>query len=90
MLLSGDQDAASSLTAFAHQFKQSLGYRFKQITGSQLWQRSYHDHVLRPDEPLEHHAAYILNNPVRARLVSTAAEWRFSGPREAFRENGQV
>jgi REP element-mobilizing transposase RayT len=89
VLIAGDSET-SSLSSFAHRFKQSLGFKFKQETGNNLWQRSYHDHVLRTDEPWLPHAEYILNNPVRAGLVHTAQDWPYSGPRDAFRENGQV
>ena len=89
VLLAG-LNARSSLPAFAHRFKQSLGFRFKQATGEPLWQRSYHDHVIRPDEPWQHHARYILENPVRAGLAQHAGDRPFSGPPLAFDDFGQV
>jgi REP element-mobilizing transposase RayT len=79
-LLEGDAALGSDLHQFAHRFKQALGFRFKQSTAKTLWHRSYYDHVVRPDEPLEAHAAYILGNPVRAGLVDTIDAWPFSGP----------
>ena len=42
------------------------------------WQRNYFDHRVRKDESLVEKADYILNNPVRARLVTCAEEWPFS------------
>jgi REP element-mobilizing transposase RayT len=80
VLLEGDAALRSDLRRFAHRFKQVLGFRFKQSTAKTLWHRSYYDHVVRPDEPLEAHAAYILGNPVRAGLVDTVDAWPFSGP----------
>ena len=79
-LLEGEAALRSDLRRFAHRFKQALGFRFKQSTAKTLWHRSYYDHVVRPDEPLEAHAAYILGNPVRAGLVDTIDAWPFSGP----------
>ncbi len=40
-------------------------------TTASLWQRSYHDHVLRRDEDVEQVVGYIMDNPVRAGLVET-------------------
>ena len=37
------------------------------------WQRSFYDHALRKEEDIQKVAEYIVNNPVRAGLVT---EWR--------------
>lgn len=46
-------------------------------------QKQAYDHVLRPEEQGRDAFAtlvhYVLNNPVRAGLVATAADWPFSG-----------
>jgi REP element-mobilizing transposase RayT len=47
------------------------------------WQHQAHDHVLRPEEQ-ERNALgavchYILENPVRAGLVSSAFDWKYAG-----------
>ena len=44
-----------------------------------LWQDSYYDHVVRPEENLAGIACYIIQNPVRARLVASPLEYPFSG-----------
>jgi len=41
------------------------------------WQRDFFDHRIRQDESHEEKAAYIRNNPVRAGLVKTPAEWPY-------------
>ena len=41
------------------------------------WQRDFFDHRLRSHESYEEKAHYIRQNPVRAGLVNTAAEWKF-------------
>jgi putative transposase len=41
------------------------------------WQRDFFDHRLRSDESLEEKAAYILNNPVRAGLVTRSEDWPY-------------
>ena len=42
-----------------------------------IWQKNFFEHRLRSHESTEEKANYILQNPVRARLVETAAEWPF-------------
>jgi REP element-mobilizing transposase RayT len=86
VLLAGDAALESDMKAFAHKFKQGLGYRFKQATGAHLWHRSYYDRVVRNEEPVRAHVAYILNNPVAGGLVETPDAWRYSGPKNALEE----
>ena len=84
LLVSGDKD--SSLRDFVHRFKQLSGLRYKQEHGAQLWQISYHDHVLRRDEDLQALARYIWDNPVRAGLIQDRNEYPFSGPRSMMEQ----
>ena len=44
-----------------------------------LWQKSYFDHVLRPGESTDAVAWYMFQNPVRARLAKDARDWPYSG-----------
>jgi putative transposase len=44
-----------------------------------LWQEGYHDWVLRSDERAEEMIRYILDNPVRARLVERWEQYAHSG-----------
>jgi len=43
-----------------------------------LWQRRFWEHRIRNDKDLEQHTAYIHYNPVKHKLVKTAAEWPYS------------
>ena len=45
----------------------------------ELWQRSFHDHILRRSVDAGMVAAYILNNPVRAGLVDDWHNWPWCG-----------
>jgi len=45
----------------------------------ELWQPGFFDHVLRSDESYVEKWNYVLQNPVRAGLVSDATEWPFQG-----------
>ena len=45
----------------------------------ELWQPGFFDHVLRSGESYVEKWNYVLQNPVRAGLVSDATEWPFQG-----------
>ncbi len=67
------------LPDFIRDFKQATGFRFKKQTGCQLWQKSYHDHVLRSEESVMDAARYIVANPVRAGLVADPSAYELTG-----------
>lgn len=43
-----------------------------------FWQDESYDHVIRTQEELERTIEYVLNNPVKAGLVNSWEEWRWS------------
>lgn len=45
--------------------------------GGKLWQRSFHDRVVR-DREINATIAYVLNNPIKAGLVATWGAWPWS------------
>jgi REP element-mobilizing transposase RayT len=49
------------------------GYQTKDV--GVTWQSGFFDHRLRSDESADEKLHYILNNPVRARLVARAEDW---------------
>ncbi len=49
---------------------------------SPLWQRSFHDHIIRRNEDINRTIRYLLENPVRAGLVSDWTEYRWCGSME--------
>lgn len=59
----------SNLEGFVRVWKQSTAFHAKREGVAQLWQRGYYEHILRSDESMVIKAAYVLTNPVRARLV---------------------
>jgi|SRR5688572_15853445 putative transposase len=61
----------SDLRGFVKSAKQSSGQLYAHRRKEPLWQESYYDHVVRPEESLLHVARYIIENPVRAGLVSS-------------------
>ena len=43
-----------------------------------IWQRRFWEHHIRNESDMERHVDYIHFNPVKHRLVATAAEWPYS------------
>jgi putative transposase len=66
----GSADDSNCLT-FARVFKQRTAFTWKQLNHAQLWQKGFHDHVLRNDEDTRSIVRYVLENPVRAGLVES-------------------
>ena len=60
--------------------KQALGKaaKFSQAKG-QIWEEGFSDHVLRSDESYSQKWNYVRENPVRAGLVRSVAEWPYQG-----------
>lgn len=50
-----------------------------QVGHDRIWQRGFWDHVLRRDEDVERVAAYVVDNPVRAGLVSSLNAYPYWG-----------
>jgi REP element-mobilizing transposase RayT len=78
-MLAAGRDDSSSLVRFIQVFKQRTGYAYKQLTGCQLWQASYYDHVVRQDDEFGAIALYIFENPVAAGLVSHPRLYELAG-----------
>jgi REP element-mobilizing transposase RayT len=76
----------SNLLAFVHLAKQSTGFHFKRCYGMQLWQQSFFDRTLRGDEDTHDVIRYMVNNPVRARLVAAPQDYEFWGSQTHRRE----
>ena len=55
----------------AHRINKALGRH------GRVWQDESFDHVLRSDESLEEKVGYVIANPIRAGLVTTADEYKW-------------
>jgi putative transposase len=71
--------ATSDLLAFMKILKRKTGYEFQSKFRRSLWQKKFHDHILRPKESPEGVAADIWMNPVRKGLCKDAREYPYSG-----------
>ena len=77
---------AADVQRFVRLAKQRSGFRFVQVAGRRLWQESYFDRAVRSDESLPDIVKYIVENPVRARLVAAPAEYPHWGSQIYSRE----
>jgi putative transposase len=74
------------LERFVKQAKQLSGFYYKQRFGSVLWQPSWHDRVLRKSDDRTAAVRYLLQNPVRAGLVTSLDDYPFIGSGTVTRE----
>ena len=81
-LLVRAQDATSDLRQFVKSAKEQSGRGYRKRHGKRLWQEGYFERVLRDETEAREYARYIVNNPVRAGLVATVAEYEFVGATE--------
>jgi putative transposase len=75
---------AKPLPSFLQAWKQWTSKRIASeldIAGA-IWQPEFFDYVLRSSESYSQKWDYVLDNPVRAGLVSNADEWRWQGEME--------
>ena len=59
--------------------KRSLSISLGRSNSTPLWQPGFFDHLLRNDESYAAKWEYVRENPVRAGLVSVAADWKHQG-----------
>jgi putative transposase len=78
-LLVEGQSEDSDCKQFIARAKQYSGFYYRRAFGRPLWQRYGYEHVLRDDQAAVSVARYILENPVRARIVATPQDYPFSG-----------
>ena len=67
------------LKCFVARAKQYSGFHFKRATASALWQRYGYERVLRNEESTIAVARYVIENPVRAGMVASPADYPFWG-----------
>jgi putative transposase len=85
-LLAEGGSADSDVERFAKQAKQLSGFYYKQRFGSVLWQPSWHDRVLRRSDDRTAAMRYVLENPLRAGLVTSLGDYPFIGSGVVSRE----
>jgi putative transposase len=71
--------ADASLQRFVKSAKESSGRAYFRRKKRALWQEGYYERVLRKEDDARVVARYIIENPVRARLVEDASKYPFLG-----------
>jgi len=68
-----------SLEKAVQLLKGGFSFRLKRELGSnaEVWQEGFSEHRVKDAQDLERHAAYIRENPVRARLAEDAASYQY-------------
>jgi putative transposase len=69
----------SDLVTFTNAFKQQTSFEHRRRHGDFLWQKRFHDYILRRSDAIENVAAHIWMNPVRKNLCVNAWEYFLSG-----------
>ena len=71
------------LGSIVQAWKSFTAKRANQILGrtGPFWHKDYFDRFIRDDGHLERTIDYVENNPVKAGLASSIAEWRWSSAR---------
>ena len=80
------KQAGAELRRFVSLAKQRSGYEFARVRDGRLWQPSYFDRTLRSNEDIAEIIAYVIRNPVRARLVNDPADYPYWGSQTYSRE----
>lgn len=78
LLVKGNNEN-SDVKSFIDRFKQKSGFWLAQNKPEFKWQKDYYDHILRDNEDLKNHLLYILNNPIREKLVDNWKDYNYKG-----------
>jgi len=78
--------AAADLRRLVGLAKQRTGFEFARTAGDRLWQEGFYERVVRSDQDLPALIAYLVENPVRAGLVTSPAEYPYWGSQVYSRE----
>ena len=69
----------SDLRRFVTNWKQATGFAWSQLGRGRLWQPGYWERLVRFDEPISEMERYVVENPVRANLVTHSVEYPLTG-----------
>ena len=72
-------DPTSSLLRFIKNLKQTTSREYQRQFRQTLWQKKFHDHILRPQDNAAGVAGYIWMNPVRKGLCKDPWQYPHSG-----------
>jgi putative transposase len=73
------QSAEADLWQAMVEFKQRVGFWLKHHRPGRSLQKDFYDHIIRGSEDLGAQVRYVMNNPVRRRLVTDWRDYPFTG-----------
>jgi REP-associated tyrosine transposase len=76
-LLVEGQTAEADFRAFMRYLRRRTALAYRRLTLGELWQDGYYERVLRQDQATSLVITYMLENPVRAGLVSNAVDYPY-------------
>jgi len=80
LLLTLTERYEKSLQNWIAAFKRHTARSAREIHGIKpLWQKNFHEHILRKEESLTKTVEYILNNPVRKGIVEKWNDYKYCG-----------
>ncbi len=68
-----------SIVDFIRVFKGRIAAKLREAGINGLWQRSFHDHILRKNEDINRTILYLLENPVRSGLADDWMQYPWCG-----------
>ena len=69
----------ASLPEFVSMWKQRTGFAWRRRVGTALWQKGYWERILRSSDSMLPIARYVVENPVRAGLVTDIHDYPWVG-----------
>ncbi len=72
----GIGDSGLTLSRICGAFKSLSTREFWKYHDGKLWQRQFHDHVIRNEQDFAETVKYIRLNPVKAKLVENWQDWK--------------
>jgi len=75
-----------------HSLKRYTGYLANKILGREgpFWQSEYYDHLIRNEDDFYYHVKYTIENPVKAKLVTSWEDWTYTYLSEKYKKVGPI
>ena len=86
-LLAEGENSSSDLRSFVATAKQRAAHEARRWIHGRMWQSGFFDRILREEDGAQDIARYIVQNPLRARLVQSVLDYPFWGSARWSRED---
>ena len=79
------RDRGMHLSRIVGMIKSAITCEVRRVDRCLMWQRGYHERIVRAHEDCEALVQYVLDNPVRRNLVAPGEQYPFSGILQSWR-----